>query len=60
MMVPFKPCWWVHDLHLLAAAHTVRKALQARHLAHVLEAPDHPALLDWLRQQPLARTHTLA
>lgn len=49
-----------HDLHLLAAAHGARKPSKRDTLAHVLEAPDHPALLDWLRQQPLARTHTLA
>ena len=45
-----------HDLHLLAAAHGARKPSKRDTLAHVLEAPDHPALLDWLRQQPLART----
>ena len=49
-----------HDLHLLAAAHGARKPSKRDTLAHVMEAPDHPALLDWLRQQPLARTHTLA
>ena len=41
-----------HDLHLLAVAEGVRstkdKGLQA-----ILDAPDAPELLDWLRNQPL-------
>ena len=44
-----------HDLHLLAAAHGARPAGRRDTLANVLDAPDREALLDWLRQQPLAR-----
>ncbi|MDD2546389.1 MAG: symmetrical bis(5'-nucleosyl)-tetraphosphatase [Burkholderiaceae bacterium] len=47
-----------HDLHLLAAAHGARKPSRRDTLADVLEAPDRAVLLDWLRQQPLARQHT--
>lgn len=43
-----------HDLHLLAVAHGVRPAGKQDTLTQVLEAPDAPALLGWLRQQPLA------
>ncbi len=46
-----------HDLHLLAAAQGVRKPSRRDTLATVLDAPDREALLDWVRQQPLARTH---
>lgn len=49
-----------HDLHLLATAHGVRKPSRRDTLASVLQAPDRDALLDWLRQQPLVRQHTLA
>ena len=49
-----------HDLHLLASAYGVRKPSRRDTLASVLDAPDCPALLDWLRQQPLARQHRLA
>ena len=49
-----------HDLHLLATAHGVRKPSRRDTLDGVLQAPDGKALLDWLRQQPLARRHTLA
>jgi bis(5'-nucleosyl)-tetraphosphatase (symmetrical) len=45
-----------HDLHLLAAAHGMRKSSRRDTLASVLDAPDRDALLDWLRQQPLARS----
>ena len=45
-----------HDLHLLAVAHGARKPSARDTLAPVLQAPDRMALLDWLRQQPLART----
>jgi bis(5'-nucleosyl)-tetraphosphatase (symmetrical) len=44
-----------HDLHLLAAAHGVRPLKQQDTLQAVLAAPDHLALLAWLRQQKLAR-----
>lgn len=43
-----------HDLHLLAAAHNIRKPHQADTLAEILNAPERNELLDWLRQQPLA------
>lgn len=46
-----------HDLHLLAAARGARKASRRDTLSSVLEAPDHRELLEWVRQQPLARTH---
>ena len=46
-----------HDLHLLAAAHGARKPSRRDTLGSVLDASDRDALLDWLRQQPLARTH---
>ncbi|MFN3437060.1 MAG: symmetrical bis(5'-nucleosyl)-tetraphosphatase [Acidovorax sp.] len=46
-----------HDLHLLAAAHGARKPSRRDTLGTVLDAPDRHALLDWVRQQPLARVH---
>lgn len=46
-----------HDLHLLAAAQGTRRQSKRDTLNQVLEAPDKDALLDWLRQQPLARLH---
>lgn len=49
-----------HDLHLLAAAHGVRAPSRRDTLAGVLDAPDREALLAWLRQQPLARSHVHA
>lgn len=49
-----------HDLHLLAAAHGRRKFSRRDTLLEVLQAPDAAQLLAWLRQQPLARTHTVA
>ena len=44
-----------HDLHLLATAHGMRPPSRRDTLDSVLQAPDRGALLDWLRQQPLAR-----
>ncbi len=44
-----------HDLHLLAASHGVRKPHRNDTFQDVLDSPDRPALLDWLRQQPLAQ-----
>jgi bis(5'-nucleosyl)-tetraphosphatase (symmetrical) len=44
-----------HDLHLLAAAHGVRAPGRRDTLNGVLMATDRDAMLDWLRQQPLAR-----
>jgi bis(5'-nucleosyl)-tetraphosphatase (symmetrical) len=46
-----------HDLHLLAVAHGVRKAGPNDTLAALLAAPERDALLDWLRQRPLALQH---
>ena len=46
-----------HDLHLLALAHGVRKPSRRDTLDGVLQAGDRAVLLDWLRQQPLVRTH---
>ncbi len=46
-----------HDLHLLATAHGVRSPSRRDTLDGILQAPDRAALLDWLRQQPLVRTH---
>ncbi|HQQ70022.1 MAG TPA: symmetrical bis(5'-nucleosyl)-tetraphosphatase [Alicycliphilus sp.] len=44
-----------HDLHLLATAHGVRAPSRRDTMAGILQASDREALLDWLRQQPLAR-----
>lgn len=44
-----------HDLHLLGVSLGVRKTGRKDTLTHLLTAPDAPALLHWLRQQPLAR-----
>jgi bis(5'-nucleosyl)-tetraphosphatase (symmetrical) len=43
-----------HDLHLLAVAHGVRRAHRSDTLQDILDAPDRDALLDWVRQRPLA------
>lgn len=43
-----------HDLHLLAVAHGVRKPHRSDTVADILNAPDRSALLDWLRQRPMA------
>jgi diadenosine tetraphosphatase ApaH/serine/threonine PP2A family protein phosphatase len=43
-----------HDLHLLALASGARAA-PADTVGDVLAAPDRAALLDWLRQRPLAQ-----
>jgi bis(5'-nucleosyl)-tetraphosphatase (symmetrical) len=43
-----------HDLSLLALAHGARRAKRGDTMQEVLAAPDRDALLDWLRQQPLA------
>lgn len=48
-----------HDLHLLAAASGARKPSRRDTLDSVLHAPDRAALLEWVRQQPLARTHAM-
>lgn len=43
-----------HDLHLLAIAHGVRGPGRGDTLDEVLNAPDRPVLLHWLRQQSMA------
>ena len=43
-----------HDLSLLALAYGARRAKRGDTLQPVLDAPDRAAMLDWLRQQPLA------
>ncbi|MDO5289120.1 MAG: symmetrical bis(5'-nucleosyl)-tetraphosphatase [Pseudomonadota bacterium] len=43
-----------HDLHLLAVAQGVRKPHRSDTLHGILQAPDRDALIDWLRQRPLA------
>lgn len=43
-----------HDLHLLAAAHEIRKPHSKDTLQSILAAPDRQAMLNWVRQQPLA------
>lgn len=42
-----------HDFHLLAVAAGVRKLRGSDTLDELLNAPDAPELLSWLRQQPL-------
>lgn len=49
-----------HDLHLLAIAHGVRPPHRSDTVHDVLQAGDRPALLDWLRRQPLALRETVA
>ena len=54
------PVWGVlgnHDIHCLAVAAGVRKSGKQDTLQELLAAPDAQELLDWLRQQPLARSH---
>ncbi len=43
-----------HDLSLLAVAHGVRAPGSRDTMDSVLKAPDRAALLDWLRERPLA------
>jgi bis(5'-nucleosyl)-tetraphosphatase (symmetrical) len=43
-----------HDLHLLALAQGARALQRGDTLHDILHAPDLDALLDWLRQRPLA------
>ena len=42
-----------HDLHLLAAAAGLRRPSRSDTFQQVLDAPDAPDLLDWLRGRPL-------
>lgn len=44
-----------HDLHALAVSCGARRAHSSDTLEGLLQAPDRKTLLDWLRQQPLAR-----
>ncbi|MCW3173012.1 symmetrical bis(5'-nucleosyl)-tetraphosphatase [Shewanella subflava] len=44
-----------HDLHLMAVQGNVKRANPNDHLQALLNAPDCSKLIDWLRQQPLAR-----
>jgi bis(5'-nucleosyl)-tetraphosphatase (symmetrical) len=48
-----------HDLHTLAVAHGVRAMGKGDTLDDMLRAPDAPAQLEWLAQQPLALCETL-
>ena len=43
-----------HDLHLLAAAHDVRRPHKGDTVDDILAAPDRAALIDWLRHQRMA------
>jgi bis(5'-nucleosyl)-tetraphosphatase (symmetrical) len=43
-----------HDLHLLALAQGIRAPHRSDTLGDILNAPERAALLDWLRQRPLA------
>ncbi len=43
-----------HDLHLLAAAHGVRKLHRSDTLDDILNAPDREVWIDWIRQRRLA------
>ena len=43
-----------HDLHLLAAAHGIRKPHADDTFAEILNAPDRDELIDWVRRRPLA------
>lgn len=42
-----------HDLHLLAAWHNIERLKKSDTLREVLESPQAPELLDWLRRQKL-------
>ena len=48
-----------HDLHLLAAAHGARHPSRRDTLGSILDAADRDAMLEWVRQQPLARSFVL-
>lgn len=49
-----------HDLHLLAVAHGAHAPHRLDTLEPILQAPDRKPLLDWLRQQKLARAECIA
>ncbi|MFW3897905.1 symmetrical bis(5'-nucleosyl)-tetraphosphatase [Pseudomonas putida] len=42
-----------HDLHLLAVWHNIERLKKSDTLREIIEAPDAPQLLDWLRRQKL-------
>ena len=42
-----------HDLHLLAVANDAERLKRGDTLREILDAPDGPQLLDWLRRQKL-------
>lgn len=44
-----------HDLHLMAIHGKIKRANPNDRLQALLEAPDCPKLINWLRQQPLVR-----
>jgi bis(5'-nucleosyl)-tetraphosphatase (symmetrical) len=50
-----RPVLGNHDLSLLAVAAGLRRPHVNDTLQPILDAPDRPALLDWVRAQPLAR-----
>lgn len=43
-----------HDLHLLAVSQGVRKVHRKDTVDDILDAPDVAALMDWIRQRPMA------
>ncbi len=43
-----------HDLHLLGIAAGVRQIKTGDTVKDILEAPDHAALIDWIRSRPMA------
>lgn len=50
-----RPILGNHDLHLLAVAAGLRQPRADDTFSQVLQADDRPAMIDWLRGQPLAR-----
>jgi len=48
-----------HDLHLLALSQRVRKPGRHDTLNNILQAPDRPAMLEWLRWQKMAMALTI-
>ncbi|WHR50968.1 bis(5'-nucleosyl)-tetraphosphatase (symmetrical) ApaH [Vibrio furnissii] len=46
-----------HDLHLLAVSRGIHPVKKKDKTLPILEADDGPALLDWIRQQPLLQEH---
>ena len=48
-----------HDLHLLALSQRVRRPGRHDTLNNILQAPDRPAMLEWLRWQKMAMALTI-